>query len=257
MNELTGKRTKPKVTAIIQARMQSKRLPKKMIRKLAGKPLISHVIERAQCIEGIETVVLATSTNDDDKELIKIARSMDCETFAGPLENVLERYYLVAEKFECDYIVRITGDNPFTDVDYGSMAVDIALESGSDLCSLSNLPLGTALEIIKRDALVESYHDSKKPYHCEHVTPYIKEHPERFQIERFNVSLENPFPRLRLTVDTEDDYKLAALIYQDLYQGKPFPITEVIGHLKRNPDLVTINETVKQRPMTHSENENA
>lgn len=257
MNEYTENKIKPKVTAIIQARMQSKRLPGKMTRDLAGKPLISHVIERAQRMEGIETVVLATSTNEEDKELIKIAKSMDCHAFAGPMENVLERYYLAVEKFECDYIARITGDNPFTDVDYGSMAVDIALESGSDLCSLANLPLGTAIEVIKRESLTKSYQKSNKPYHCEHVTPYIKEHPERFQINQFPVNLDNPFPKLRLTVDTEDDYKLASLLYNELYQGQPFSITDVIGYLKINPDLVSINETISQRPMTHSEDENA
>jgi spore coat polysaccharide biosynthesis protein SpsF len=254
--KVNGHKFLPKVTVIIQSRMNSKRLPAKSMKDLAGKPLLAHVIERAKAIEGINSVVVATSTEESNTPIVDLAREMDVEIFVGSEKNVLERYYCAARQFGGDYIVRITGDNPFTDIDYASMAVEIAVESGADLTSITNIPLGTAVEVIKHEALKESYEMSSIDYHFEHVTPYIKEHPEFFTVQRHPIIFESPFHDLRLTVDTEQDYMLAKHLYANLYKGKPFSIQEVVEFLKEHPELVQINSTITQRPMTHAEHEN-
>jgi spore coat polysaccharide biosynthesis protein SpsF len=240
-----------KVTAIIQARMQSKRLPGKSMKVIGGKPIIAHVIERAQMMEGISRVVVATCK--DNEPLIECAHSMGADAFVGSEHNVLERYTLAAREFGGDFIVRITGDNPFTDVEYGSYAIEKALESNADLSSVSGIPLGTGIEVIKREALERAFSEGTTPYHFEHVTPFIKEHPELFRIERFEISVENPFPHLRLTVDTDEDFQLAALVCESIYMGKPFLLADLVGFFSKHPDLVSINSSVQQRPMTHSE----
>jgi len=120
---VNGKKLKPRVTAVIQARMQSKRLPGKALLELGGKPLLAHVIDRTQRIEGVDAVVVATSIGEENAPLIELARSMSAGVFVGSIDNVLERYYLSAVEFGGDYIVRVTGDNPFTDPEYASMAV--------------------------------------------------------------------------------------------------------------------------------------
>lgn len=249
------RRLKLDVTAIIQARMDSKRLPGKSMLDLAGKPLLAHVIDRTRMIEGVKTVVLATCIGKENMPIIKLAQSMGIEVFVGSVDNVLERYYLAAEEYGGSYIVRVTGDNPFTDPEYASTAVEIIQESGADLCSIPNLPLGCGVEIIKRDSLAQAYKMSEKPYQREHVTPYIKEHPELFRIERPTVNFKNPFPSLRLTVDIQADYDLAKTIYENLYNEKYFPLIDVISFLQKNPHLVNMNSDIKQRPMFHSEAE--
>lgn len=254
---VNGKKLKPRVVAVIQARMRSKRLPGKAMLDLAGRPLLAHVIDRAQHIEGVDAVVVATSIGEENAPLIELARSMGADVFVGSVDNVLERYYLSAVEFGGDFIVRVTGDNPFTDPEYASMAVEIAMESSADLCSLTRLPLGTAVEIIKREALEEAYRLHDKPYHREHVTPYIKEHPELFRIERPAANIRNPYPNLRLTVDTADDFRLASAIYDALYQGGIIPLAEIIQYLKKHPGLLELNAGVAQRPMSHAENPNA
>ncbi len=254
---VNGKKLKPRVTAVIQARMQSKRLPGKAMLELAGSPLLAHVIDRAQRIEGVEAVVVATSIGEENAPIIELARSMSAEVFVGSIDNVLERYYLSALEFGGDYIVRVTGDNPFTDPEYASMAVEIALESTADLCSLSNLPLGTAVEIIKREALEEAYRQNSKAYHREHVTPYIKEHPELFRIERPTANLRNPYPDLRLTVDTEEDFRLAAKLFENLYHGEVIPLADIIHYVKKHPEIISLNAGVSQRSMRHAESGNA
>jgi spore coat polysaccharide biosynthesis protein SpsF len=254
---VNGKKLKRRVTAVIQARMQSKRLPGKALLELGGKPLLAHVIDRTQRIEGVDAVVVATSIGEENAPLIELARSMSAGVFVGSIDNVLERYYLSAVEFGGDYIVRVTGDNPFTDPEYASMAVEIALESSADLCSLSRLPLGTAVEIIRREALEEAYRQHVKPYHREHVTPYIKEHPELFRIERPAANIRNPYPDLRLTVDTAEDYRLASMLYDALYNGEIFPLADVIQYVKKHPEILQTNAGVNQRPMDHAESPNA
>jgi spore coat polysaccharide biosynthesis protein SpsF len=247
-----GHKIKPAVTAIIQARMKSKRLPGKAMLYLSGKPILAHVIERAKAIDNVDTVVLATSTDEDNKPLIELALSMDIKIYSGSPDNVLERYYKAAEQYGGEYIVRITADNPFTDVEYASMIIDIALESKSDLCSLDNLPIGTAVEVIKMEALEQAYKNSSEQYHIEHVTPYIKEHPELFSIERPSVKIKKAALNLRLTVDTAEDYRLAGLIYDKLYKGSYFPLSDVLDFAKKNPDVLKINSEIKQRLATES-----
>lgn len=246
---------KIKATAIIQARMSSERLPGKSMMLLAGKPLIWHVIKRAQAIENISEVVLATGDSKINDSLEVLALESGISVFRGSENNVLERYKLASDRFVSDYIVRITGDNPFTDPVYASMALEIAAESESDLSSLVNIPIGTAVEIIKKSALDEAFSMADEGYHFEHVTPFIKEHPELFKIERHPASFENPFENLRLTVDTSEDFELASVIYDALYKGENFSLEEVVNYLIKNPALVNINNGIKQRGMTHSAND--
>ncbi|PKL38584.1 MAG: acylneuraminate cytidylyltransferase [Spirochaetae bacterium HGW-Spirochaetae-1] len=243
---------KPSVIALVQARMGSTRLKSKALADLAGKPLLYHVLERTALIKGVHTVVLATSDSNENRQLMELARSMGLEAFAGPEDNVQERFYLASEQFPCDYIVRVTGDNPFTDVHYAGETVALALETSADLCSFTNLPLGVGVEIISKSALDRCRRESSLPYHYEHVTPYIKEHPELFTIVRREARYENPCGEVRLTVDTEEDLQVARLLYRALYQGKPFPLSSVLEHLKNNPELIGINSHVEQKPMTSS-----
>ncbi|MCX8123325.1 MAG: glycosyltransferase family protein [Spirochaetes bacterium] len=241
------------ITAIIQARMQSSRLPAKSVLPLAGKPLLYHVITRAQAIKHISTVVVAIPDDEDNDELADIATSCNAHVFRGPLHNVLERYYLAFKQYNGSYVVRITADNPFTDSHFASVAIERALDTHAHLCAIKNLPLGTGVEVIASQALEEAYLYSTKPYHFEHVTPYIKENPDKYTLDYFEVDYYNPFPSLRLTVDTQQDYLLASTIYDALYKGTVFSLNDVIAFLEKNPHLVEINAHIQQKPMTSHE----
>ena len=218
--------------------------------QLAGKPLLYHVFERIQKTEGVDRVVLATCRGNE--EIIKLAKSMGINVFVGSEDNVLERYYRASEEFGGDYIMRVTGDNPFTDPGYAAETIHMITAADADISYISNLPLGTGVGMVKKSALNIAYERSDKPHQLEHVTPYIKEHPEAFKIEIRKIDFHNPFPNLRLTVDTPEDFELADSIFQRLYHGRPFPLGDVIQFLEQNPDIASINSNIRQRPMTHS-----
>ncbi|MGQ9843632.1 MAG: cytidylyltransferase domain-containing protein [Spirochaetota bacterium] len=247
------KKNKYTITAIIQARMQSTRLPGKSVLPLGGKPLLYHVIERAKAIQYITHVVVAIPDDNENDQLADITQQCHANIFRGPLHNVLERYYLAYKQYDGSYIVRITADNPFTDSYFASVAVEEAIRTHADLCAIKNLPLGTGVEVIASTALEAAYTHSTKPYHFEHVTPYIKENPDIFKLHYFDVAFTNPFPSLRLTVDTHQDYTLASAIYDALYKDSVFTLSDVIAFLEKKPQLVEINATTHQKPMTSHE----
>jgi len=233
--------------------MGSSRLYGKALAALAGKPLLFHVLERSAAIDGVDRTILATSKEDNNVPLIELAKDMGFETFAGSEHNVLERYCMASREFPSDYVVRVTGDNPFTDIFFAGKAVENAVESGADLWSYNNLPLGAAVEVIKSEALFKAFQEASGAHQLEHVTPYIKENAKRFIVVRESAEYKNPFKLLRLTVDTKEDLELAQALYGALYKGKPFGIDEVIAFLEKNPELVEINSMVEQRAMTSSE----
>ncbi len=243
----------PRAVAIIQARMQSTRLPGKSLLPLSGRPLIAHVIERSRMIDGVCAVVLAIPDDADSGGLERAGREAGAEIFKGSADDVLDRYYQAMRLFNADYVVRVTGDNPFTDPGHASETLGRAFRLSTDLCAPSDLPLGTAVEVIKSAALERAWIEAGEPHHREHVSPFIKERTERFFIERFKTGCRSPFQDIRLTVDTDEDYRLASRLYDALHRGRPFPLDEVLAFLENNPSLIEINRHVEQRTMRHSE----
>lgn len=243
------------VTAIIQCRMQSTRLPGKAMLPLSGIPLIEHVIYRIKAIKEVTTIVLATCWGDENNVLIDIAKATGINHYVGSINNVLERFYNIYTIYGGEFIMRVTGDNPFTDPEFASQAAQLAIREKPDLCHIDNLPLGTGVGMIKGTALSIAYEKSHMPYHFEHVTPYLKEHPNIFHECSIPVDITNPFTHLRLTVDEPEDYQLAEQLYNELYHGNPFSLRDVIKYLIMNPHLASINSSIIQRPMTHSSNE--
>ncbi len=134
------------------------------------------------------------------------------------------------------------------------MARDYAIKENADHCYITGIPIGTGVEIIKKTAIEKAYKNGLNPHHREHVTPYIKENPRLFKLVKYTAEIENPFPDLRLTVDTDEDFTLAKLLYKALYKGKPLTLTEVLNYVQMNPSIQEINRDIKQHPLTHSSN---
>ena len=93
---------------------------------------------------------------------------------------------------------------------------------------------------------------SSEPYHFEHVTPFIKEHPELFSIERPAAKIKKTAGKIRLTVDTPEDYELAGILYNNLYKGAPFPLSEVLDYVEEHPEIIKINSKIKQIIAAHA-----
>ena len=210
---------------ILQARMGSSRLPGKVLKKIGGKNLLEHIFYRLAFLKHSARVVLATSANHRDDAIEAFCKEKNIECFRGSEDNVLERYYLCAKKYGFEHIVRLTGDNSFTDIEEIDNLIALHIKTGSDYThSFGVLPVGVGAEIFTFRALEQSFKKATKDNHREHVNEYIQEHPDLFKITMLSVSKEKNRPDVRLTVDTEDDYLRACFIVKN--SGSEYITTE-------------------------------
>ena len=195
--------------------MGSTRLPGKILRPIGDRVLLDHVLSRLRRLKHTATIVVATSENPQDNTVVEFCRQRGTECFRGSEANVLERYYLCAQHYNFKQIVRLTADNPFTDIEELDNLIALHLASNSDLShSFGALPIGVGAEIFTFAALEASYREGSAPHHLEHVDEYLLEHPERFKTTPFQVSGIKHQPQLRLTVDTPEDHRKACFIAQ-------------------------------------------
>ena len=200
---------------ILQARMGSTRLPGKILKMFGNKTLLDHIFFRLSFLKHPTPIVLATSdlAADDLVERFCIKNNVPC--FRGSESNVLERYYLCAKKYGFNNVIRMTGDNPFPDIEELDNLIDLFIATYAEYSnSFGALPIGVGAEIFTFSALEESYIKAKEPHHLEHVNEYIQEHPEKFKTTLLSVPQIKNRPELRLTVDTSDDYKRACFIIE-------------------------------------------
>lgn len=195
---------------IIQARMGSTRLPGKVLRPIAGKPLLQHVIGRLSMLKAPAATVVATSTKSADDEIARWCLQENIQCFRGSETDVLDRYIQCAKQFGFDHIVRLTADNPFTDIiELDRLITQHYLEKNDYTHSFGIMPIGVGAEIMRFSALVQSGQDGKEPHHREHVNEFIHENPERFRTGVLCVPPAKVAPEIRMTVDTQEDYERA------------------------------------------------
>jgi spore coat polysaccharide biosynthesis protein SpsF len=190
-------------------------------------------------------------TTKENVILKELADEYKIDFSRGSVNNVLDRYYKAAINYDCDYVIRVTGDNPFIDVQFASDTVKRTIEENADICAPKNLPLGIAVEIISMSSLDATYKEAKLPHQLEHVSPFIKENTERFKVIKFMTDFKCEFENLRLTIDAPEDLEFAQIISQNLYKGVPYPLGDIVNFLQLNPQLLLINSQIKQRPMTY------
>ena len=203
------------VGIVVQARMGSTRLPGKVMRLVGHLPLLGHVIGRMALLSKPLPVIVATSTDARDDAIVEWCRQAGVSTFRGDEQDVLNRYVQCASAGGFEHVVRLTADNPFTDITELERLVQHHLAGKFDYThSFGMMPIGVGAEIMTRDALERSHIEGHEPHHREHVNEYIQEHPELFRIGVLNVPTGKIAPNLRLTIDTEEDWRRADVIAQ-------------------------------------------
>jgi len=199
---------------VLQARMDSSRLPGKSLMPLGGKPLIFRVMEALNRVPA-ELRVLACPEDSVDA-FTPLAAEAGFSLFAGPKDDVLGRYCLALRHFGIRYAIRATGDNPFVFADAAAAINAEALALGADYAGYSGLPPGAGVESVSANALFRAETAAASPYEREHVCPYLYTHPELFRLHRPLAPLHWQGPDLRLTVDTAEDYERAQSLFAAL-----------------------------------------
>lgn len=238
-------------TVIIQARMNSTRLPGKVLRPILGRPMLWHVVNRAKYVAGIERVVVATSDQAGDEPIRSFCEANQIECFAGSESDVLDRFYRAACEFKGDPIIRITADCPFVDpVLVGRLLeiyrrgsydhVGVATGAGALFLDSGRFPDGLDAECFSFNALCRAWREAEEASDREHVTPYLWRAPKRFRVG--TLTSERDYSHLRWTVDNEADFELVVQVYEALFcEDKPFGMKDILALLEAHPDLNSIN----------------
>lgn len=208
-------------TAILQARMSSSRLPGKVMKPLAGAPMIERQIERLRRCETLARLVVATSDEPSDDPLAAHVEGLGVEVFRGSLDDVLGRFVAAVEALGLTGdIVRLTADCPLADPAVIDAGVRLRARRQVDYVSNGRRPTfphGLDMEVFTRDALLTAGREATDPYDREHVTPYL------YRSGGFSVAhltQDRDESGLRWTVDTPEDYAFVARVYDALYPTK-------------------------------------
>jgi spore coat polysaccharide biosynthesis protein SpsF len=205
------------IGVIIQARMGSTRLPGKVLRTIGHLPLLGHVLGRLAMSKHKLSVVVATSTLVQDDDIAVFCQISNVKCFRGDESDVLDRYYQCAKLYEFKHVVRLTADNPFTDIEELDRLIDMHMQMGFAFThSFGQLPVGVGAEIFTFDALKQSWKEGHEPHHREHVDEYLIENPTIFKTGVLEVPTNKNKPALRLTVDTEEDLKKASSLVEQV-----------------------------------------
>jgi spore coat polysaccharide biosynthesis protein SpsF len=212
------------ILAVLQARMSSTRLPGKVMRLVAGAPMILRQIERVRRSARIDRLVLATSTHDDDTPLAQAVEAAGIGVHRGPLDDVLGRYLGALNAFgPADHVVRLTGDCPLADPEVIDATIALHLERAADYTANTpahrTFPKGLDVEVMRADGLRRAGAEGLDPYEREHVTPYLYRHPEIFDLHFLSQSREDG--EVRWTVDRPDDLEFVQAVYDGLYAADP------------------------------------
>ncbi|GAA0454025.1 glycosyltransferase family protein [Alkalibacillus silvisoli] len=239
-----------KIVAIIQARMGSTRLPGKVLKPVLGKPLLAYQLKQMKRAKLIDTMVVATTDLLEDDAIVTFCNEYNMDYFRGSETDVLSRYYEAANTFQADAIVRLTSDCPLIDPTVVDSIIGHFLTNKTyDYVSNTidrTYPRGMDVEIFTIKALRLAYIHAKAMREREHVTPYMINKSNQFNIDQVVRSEDQS--HLRLTVDTAEDFELIKRIIHVLAAEKShFTLNDVVGVLNENPHWLLINSHIEQK----------
>lgn len=234
-----------KIGFVIPARLKSTRLKKKILLNLGDQCALAWAIDRARLSSSIDEVVVATTPLQSDSEISKVCNDKNIRYFQGDPDDVLLRLKDTAEYFDFDYVVNMTPDNTLFSFYMIDLMVDAIKDDTSiDFVRFKDAMLGTGIYALKKEAL-QTICEFKEVIDTEIWGPLF--HDEYFNIK----DLEVPFflnRQYRLTMDTEDDYKMLSRIYSDLKisRNNMVELSSVVEYLDSNPNVAKINSSVNQ-----------
>jgi len=232
------------ICAIIEARTSSTRLPGKVLLKIKKKTILEYLINQLKKVKKINKIIVATTSNKSDDQIIRIAKKLKVNFYRGDEDNVLQRVIKAAKSFKVKTIVRITSDCPLVDLELIGQFIEIYLKNDFDVVTNAHhrsYPDGMDIEVIK------SYRYATNKYLREHTTLSIYKHKNLFKICNIIAPHSQFFPELGLTLDEYKDFILIKKIISHITDNKKsnYSCKEIIDLLDRK-GWKNINKSVKR-----------
>lgn len=234
------------IIGIIQARMGSTRFEGKVLKNVNGAPLLKYQIDRLRKSLLLDKTVVATTASEKDAVIEEFCLQNGIDCFKGSENDVLDRYYQCAVKYEADAVVRLTADCPLSDPRIIDDVIRLFKKTGADFAANTvphdnnKFPDGTDVEVFSFDALKRAHKEVEDPHDREHVTFYFWRYSNGFK----TIQLDNDkdYSGYRITVDYPEDFEVVQFIIKELQRKKLFGyLDDIIKILDRNPEIKAKN----------------
>ena len=193
----------PRVVAVVQARLGSKRFPKKVLSLVNDKIALEVLIARLKRAHTIHQIVLAIPVGSENDELLTIAKNLNIECVRGSENDVLDRFYLAAKSQSPDFVVRITADCPLIDPTTVDQVVNLCIQNKLKYASTDEtFPDGLDVEVANFQTLEEAWSTSSESYDREHVMPFVRKLAGE---EKRTISSVVDHSQIRVTLDEPED----------------------------------------------------
>ena len=192
--------------------MGSKRLPNKMLLFLHGYPICEWVFKRVQQAKTVDQIIFALPNSKDNDILAWYLESIGANVYRGSEIDLVDRYYKAAKLYKADSIIRVCGDNPMicgSEIDF---LVDFFKQQQCDYAynhipKNNTYPDGLGAEICSIEILAEINSKAVTKAQREHLFKVLWDNEVNYDIKTFNPRKEISYPKLKLDIDTLEDYK--------------------------------------------------
>lgn len=236
-----------RVVGVVQARMQSSRLPGKVLLPVGGQPMLERMLRRLNRAAQLDELVVATTVLPVDRPIEDLATRLGVSCVKGHPTDLIDRHLAAARAAGAEAIVKIPSDCPLIDPRIVDQVVARFREAAGDFDYVGNLhpatwPDGNDVEVFTRQALEAAFVEADRPYEREHTTPFIWDQPDRFRIGNVEWAGGRDLSRShRLAVDHAEDFQLVSAVYAGLERDEMFSVDDVVGFLDANPAVRELN----------------
>ncbi len=252
------------IVCVVQARMNSSRLPGKSLKKVGKWTIVEMVLKRASQAHLVNRVILATSTNPANDPLVEHVTNLGFTVYRGSENDVLTRVFQAAKTQRADIVVRVTGDCPLISPKLIDHAIESFLRRNVDYLTITigedkecAYPRGFDVEVAKFGALAKAAVRATQKYEREHVMPYLYTHPDQFATEYLLPDPSDCRPKYRLCVDTVDDYQLVLSFYKHFKDDLiSIDYRSIIEFLDAHPEIASMNRGVRQKHFKETDTRN-
>lgn len=252
MSGIAEQPPKPRIIASIEARMESTRLPGKILADVQGKPALTRLLRRLQRCRSLDGIILATTTNPKDEAVASWAESEGIPCYRGSEEDVLARVVEAQQQMRSEVVVEICGDMTLLDPELIDLGVEMFLKNECDVltttCKLS-YPVGVDVLVFRLTLLEWVAQHIFDPAVREHVSLYFLQHPEKYRIIHLLAPRHLRAPDYRFVLDYPEDLEFIRAVYSRLepIYGDGFGLSEVLALLEKEPALKEISQRIEEK----------
>jgi spore coat polysaccharide biosynthesis protein SpsF len=222
----------------IQARMNSSRLPGKVLMEICGKPMLQHIIERVQYSKSIDKIIVVTSTNAENDAIQNLCDKLKIDCFRGSEDDVLDRFQKAIKHFNIndnDTVVRVTADCAFVCpdlIDYmlsihdGDLTVNCCDDNWTG--AERTYPNGLDVEIFQAGILTDPHFNEINFFEIEYSPEFLNN--KCFKVR--NIKHDPDLSKHWWTLDTPEDFEFIKGIYEKLYKpGQIFLMEDILNEI--------------------------